>query len=335
MSRPRIIEPGLWEHPFFHRHEWWVRDVYVFLFSRWADDEGRFRADALTICTLAFPRAYPVTEEQVEDALQQLHDGGLVLLYGNGQHGFLTGWFEHQYIQGDRRDQSSLPAPPTTVNSWEAADAVKALYAEHLGRTGQNTRYDDAIRWAEACEREACDDTSRPVNEPSRTVNDSLTSPHCTSLAPDNGAESGADAPAVTAQADTGNGKQPDPSRKRVRPMTEQQLADAEQAAFAAIPAADHLTVNAFLEAVAAENSDGAISAGRRLTIIRELAAIAEEYGAAAFSGALGRTLEKGKTATGYVKAIAKGWRDDARGSPGRKGQQLPAEVYRDGVYTD
>jgi hypothetical protein len=70
MSRVRRIDPEVWHHPFFQREPWWVRDLFMYLFSCASDDEGRFHADPLAILSEAFPRRYPVTEEDVAAGLQ-------------------------------------------------------------------------------------------------------------------------------------------------------------------------------------------------------------------------------------------------------------------------
>ena len=150
MARFRTIDPKVWQHPFFRKQPWYVRDVFLFLFSSHADDEGRFVADAFAILEGAFSRNHPVTEEDVEEALSALDNSKLTLRYGaDSEYGFLVGWYEHQYIEKARRSESSLPPPPVQICSWEAADQAKANYQEATGRKAQGVYYSDAVRWQE------------------------------------------------------------------------------------------------------------------------------------------------------------------------------------------
>ena len=150
MARFRTIDPKLWQHPFFRKQSWYVRDVFLFLFSAHADDEGRFVADAFAILEGAFSRNHPVTEADVEEALAALDNSKLTLRYGtDSEYGFLVGWYEHQYIEKARRSESSLPPPPVSICSWEAADQAKVNYQEATGRKAQGVYYSDAVRWQE------------------------------------------------------------------------------------------------------------------------------------------------------------------------------------------
>jgi len=128
MARFRTIDPKLWQHPFFRKQPWYVRDVFIFLFSSHADDEGRFVADSFAILEGAFSRNHPVTEDDVEQALAALEEGQLIIRYDD--YGFLLGWYEHQFIDRRYRQPSSLPPPPVAVNSWDTAEAVRREYAK-------------------------------------------------------------------------------------------------------------------------------------------------------------------------------------------------------------
>ncbi len=154
MAKQRTIDPRIWQHKAFLRSPWHCRDVFFYLFSAACDDEGRFDWDPLAILEGAFPRAYPVTEDDVIADLQHLVNEGLALRYGDAdEYGFLCGWFEHQYIQADRRTPSSLPEPPVRVPSWAAADGVRDACAKHLGRGLKQVTYHDAIDWLTGRER--------------------------------------------------------------------------------------------------------------------------------------------------------------------------------------
>jgi hypothetical protein len=154
VAKQRTIDPRIWQHKAFLRSPWHCRDVFFYLFSAACDDEGRFDWDPLAILEGAFPRAYPVTEDDVIADLQHLVNEGLALRYGDADAcGFLCGWFEHQYIQADRRTPSSLPEPPVRVPSWAVADGVRDACAKHLGRGLKQVTYHDAIDWLTGRER--------------------------------------------------------------------------------------------------------------------------------------------------------------------------------------
>lgn len=148
MARWRTVDAAIWQHPFFRRQPAYVRDVFLFLLSCLADDEGRFVSDPFAICDGAFSGAHGVTEAEVVGAMHSLEEGGHVLLYGKGkQYGFLTGWFEHQYVRSEVREPSSIPPPDVTVNSWAEADRVREAYAQAVGVTGKRASYHAALRW--------------------------------------------------------------------------------------------------------------------------------------------------------------------------------------------
>ena len=149
MARFRSIHPAVWENKDLRRLGWVARNVFLYLFSKAADDEGRFRADSYSILEGAFGRGDPVTEADVADAMQSLADieEPMVLLYGeHGQYGFLSGWFMHQYMQARYREESALPPPPVEVSSWAKADEVRDRYMAEK-RLGKTASYRDAIRW--------------------------------------------------------------------------------------------------------------------------------------------------------------------------------------------
>lgn len=182
--RYRTIDPGVWRHPAFLRNPRTARDVFLYLFSAAADDEGRFKWDTYAVLEGAFPRSYPETAEDVEAALELLVAEGLVVRYGEtGQYGFLTGWYEHQYVQRDRRQPSSLPEPPgVVICSWAQAETIRDAYAKEAGRSVQQVTFHEAADWWTGRQRNgdaASTDRSRPVNPPSthrqRSVNGALT----------------------------------------------------------------------------------------------------------------------------------------------------------------
>ncbi len=149
MASFRSIDSDIWQHPAFRKAAMHVREVFLYLFSCAADDEGRFRADPEDILEAAFSRRHPVTEADIEGALEYLAETRLILRYGeHGEYGFLLGWYEHQYIKKDRRSPSTLPEPPIAFASWQAADDVRERYAKAVGCPAARARYHDAIAWA-------------------------------------------------------------------------------------------------------------------------------------------------------------------------------------------
>jgi hypothetical protein len=109
-----------------------------------ADDEGRLRGDPVTLAETVFsPLRHGVTEEAVIEALDFWQERDWLVRYGDDCV-FLCGWFEHQYINKERRESSSLPAAPCAINSWAIADAI---FAWHAGRDGASkTHYRTALR---------------------------------------------------------------------------------------------------------------------------------------------------------------------------------------------
>jgi len=128
-----------------------ARHLFLFLFTAYADDEGRFPADPLDIGEKCFSRADRVKEAQVAALLAALAEAGLVLLYEDigVPYGFLPGWYEHQGIATAARHESALPPPPCEINSWQAADEVRAAYCEEVGKKPQGAYWRDALRWWE------------------------------------------------------------------------------------------------------------------------------------------------------------------------------------------
>jgi hypothetical protein len=94
------------------------RTAYILLVT-WADAEGRFLADPVTLKGKLYTRL-PWTPDTVEAALLDMHDVGLIHLYNvNGKrYGSVDKFHEHNKIyrkpNGEPRDEapSRIPAPP-------------------------------------------------------------------------------------------------------------------------------------------------------------------------------------------------------------------------------
>ena len=150
MGRLRYIEPELWQNAELRRLGWVGRQVFIFLFSSWADDEGRFKWDPLAILATAFSRSDPTDENGVGEALDGLAATGMLLRYGKvGEFGFILAWFLHQSMDKRYRRQSALPPPPVPVPSWAAADETRIAYAKHTEAKDQRqVTYRESIRWS-------------------------------------------------------------------------------------------------------------------------------------------------------------------------------------------
>ena len=155
MGRLRYIEPELWQNAELRRLGHLDRLVFVYLFSAHADDEGRFRWDPQSILEAMFSRTAPETADDVAESLKRLQSAGrssgtsgLVLRYGTrGAFGFLTGWFEHQSMHKNVRNESTLPRPPVEVATWADADILRSRYAEYREKKTQDVSYKQSIRW--------------------------------------------------------------------------------------------------------------------------------------------------------------------------------------------
>lgn len=142
-SKRRTIDPEVLQHPAFRRAGFVERELWIGLILL-ADDEGRLRADPLTLAETIFsPLCHQVTEAAVDAALHYWADAGWLMLYGDN-NAFLTGWYEHQYIQDRGRDSSGIAAPPCTLNSWAVADRIFEWYAASGSKA--KTYYRRALR---------------------------------------------------------------------------------------------------------------------------------------------------------------------------------------------
>lgn len=149
MARYRTLDGDMWKHRDIRRAPLQVGWLFAYLVTAQADDEGRFVADAWALAEDAFSSTHGVGEAEVEAALHFLAETGLVELYevAGVRYGFLTGWFEHQYIKNDRRQSSSFPPPPCAISSWERADEVREACAKERGWGIQKITYEEALRW--------------------------------------------------------------------------------------------------------------------------------------------------------------------------------------------
>jgi len=142
-SKCRTIDPELFQKADFLRASYVAREVWLGIICCCADDEGRFEADAWGLAEKLFSSVHDANEQAVSAALTYWQERGWVLLYEEGRYGFLTGWYEHQYIRSP--EPSSYPAPPLAVNSWHSVQAIKRWYMEHHGGK-DNTHFRTVLR---------------------------------------------------------------------------------------------------------------------------------------------------------------------------------------------
>lgn len=317
MAHSRSIDPGVWSHPFFRRQPWYVRDVFLYLFSCAADDEGRFHADPLAILEGAFPRSYPVTEDEILQGLQELEEAGLILRYGDEHEwGFLPGWYEHQFLQSTRRQPSDHPAPPCEICSWAVADAIRAAYAKATNRHLQTCGYRSAIAWWTV----GTQDEDGALTERMRSVNASST--ECqpkgvrgkgVRVENDSRANAGASAPAS--------------ALKRAK-RTPAELAAETETLRTSLPPDLIPSLDLWLDNLASHNKSEALTAGRALSETQGVADLLNVHGltpAAVRHGiteALSRVDRKDKrpgiTSIAFVLEVAKSF------DPGDNGSRPP-----------
>ena len=152
MAGYRTVESQFWEHPVIRKATLKTVAITLFIITKSADDEGRFAADAWYIAD-QFSARHQIAKVDVAKAFEYLVKNGLLLLYGNGEeHGFLIGWYEHQFIRQSIRKPSSLPAPPVLCNSWEAVAQVVRKYCE--AHEQQKTPTTIAVRWYNGLDNE-------------------------------------------------------------------------------------------------------------------------------------------------------------------------------------
>lgn len=355
MADRRSIEPGMLAHPLFRRASLVAREVWLGLILM-ADDEGRVRLDVIALAEAIFsPLTHKVTTKKVQEALDfwgSAHEADKLpwlVVYGEGAYGFLSGWYEHQYIRpgerekpGERdgrpgqREESSLPAPPVPVNSWQAADAVYRWYCRAQGQ--KKTYYRLALRAL----------SQLPVAQQQAIVTEELR--NCCATLPEQlrvegkggkeegkeGKEEGenAGAPAPTAPpvdesacaaADQLHSPshpttaQP-PAEKTLSPaelrkQRQTGLQDERAALMGRIPQSDHFLVAAYMENAAQETKNKQISLGGEVTRLQEIVAVRDELlsanaadGAAAWRYGMAQANAKSAPNPNYVKKAAASW---------------------------
>ena len=143
-SKQRKVEASIFQHPSFRRASYVARELYLGLIIAVADDEGRFLAEPFHLLEQCFSRSHDATEQEIMEALNWWAAEGIIIVYDG--YGFLSGWFEHQYIDKRVREESAFPEPPGNgIRSWAQADAIAVQYREATGKERVTVR--DATRW--------------------------------------------------------------------------------------------------------------------------------------------------------------------------------------------
>lgn len=116
MPRIRSLKPDLWEDEALGSCSPLAMLVFVFLITQ-ADDEGRLRAHPALLRNRLFPYRPEVTAKQVEAALVELSNAGIVRSYLVNGERFLSlpSWHRHQRI--DKPSKSQIPPPPPDSES--------------------------------------------------------------------------------------------------------------------------------------------------------------------------------------------------------------------------
>ncbi len=120
--------------------------TWVYLIT-YVDDYGRGSADPELLKGLVFTRRKGVTEAQIEKALADLANTGMITLYKVGGESFFCfpNWHCHQRIQTKK---SKFPAPPeTTVNHRESPPEIETETKEET--EGETEIEADALCGAE------------------------------------------------------------------------------------------------------------------------------------------------------------------------------------------
>jgi hypothetical protein len=159
-SKCRTVDPELFQKADFLRATYVARELFLGIICTCADDEGRFEVDAWGLAEKLFSRAHDADEQSVSAALSYWQERGWLLLYNDDKHGFLTGWFEHQYIRDP--EPSSYPAPPVTVNSWRSVQEIKRWYIATRGGK-DNSHFRTVLREYEQSLSTPCEPTANEV----------------------------------------------------------------------------------------------------------------------------------------------------------------------------
>jgi hypothetical protein len=142
MARGRFISNTLGDsRKFAGLHDDLNRAAYVLLVT-WADAEGRFEADSVTLKGKLYTRL-PWTPDEIEAALLDMYRVDLIRLYtlGEKRYGAVVDFHKHNLIRrkedGSPKEEapSRIPAPPERVGSNPEPTPVPEPYRSSTGAT--------------------------------------------------------------------------------------------------------------------------------------------------------------------------------------------------------
>lgn len=296
-SERRSLERAILGNKKYRSASFVQREVYIGLVLL-ADDEGRFVADAFALMEKIFSRRHRVSENDVDSALDWWNhpNQGCISLYevGGVRYGVLTGWHEHQYIEPNKRESSSYPAPPTLINSWEMADHIYHWHCSQIGRS--RTHYRTALRaFGQYDERNQEIIVSQLLANSGR-------SPQATATPAKAQAEATVPTPAV-------------PSAKARKAEREAALVAERDTLMAGLPDIDRTHITMFLENCANANESKTLTIGRECNEVKAAVTLREELVAKFPANGIdrwryGMEAMNRKTADkiGYAKKAAYGW---------------------------
>ncbi len=127
MPRIRTVKPYIWSDEAIGRVSRDARLLFVGMVTQ-ADDDGRLVATASALIGAIYPYD-DLSSKQVERWRDELQQAGLVVLYqvGRAVYASLVGFSKHQRIQ--KRQPSSLPAPPPDDDPGSATSRVPVAYS--------------------------------------------------------------------------------------------------------------------------------------------------------------------------------------------------------------
>ena len=119
MAERRAIKSSIWDDEFFGELDVLPKLVWIGLFSKLADDQGRLPDNAALICSKLFPYG-GVTFDQVEQCLIDFGDHIIRYEIGGKRYIQLPKWWENQPLQ--YAVPSNYPPPP----GWK--DRIRTYY---------------------------------------------------------------------------------------------------------------------------------------------------------------------------------------------------------------
>ena len=114
MPRKRMLEPDIWEDPKIIRLSIGARLTFIGLITQ-ANDYGKLRGEAWSVKSKIFPADKDITEETVEEFLNELEKVGLIFRYQNNGEIYikLRSWEKHQKVAHPSQDV--FPDPPESL----------------------------------------------------------------------------------------------------------------------------------------------------------------------------------------------------------------------------